>query len=63
MESQVHSPRSRREYELQRDRLQAEINKLVAERRKLDKESDWYPFAAGVAFAGAMLAVGKHLFG
>ena len=63
MESQSHAPRSQREYELQRDRLQAEINKLVAERRKLDKESDWYPFAAGVAFAGAMLSVGKHLFG
>lgn len=63
MESQVHTPRSQREHELQRDRLKAEINKLVAERRKLDKESDWYPFAAGVAFAGAMLAVGKHLFG
>lgn len=63
MESQIHAPRSQGEHELQRDRLQAEINKLVAERRKLDKQSDWYPFAAGVAFAGAMLAVGKHLFG
>ena len=63
MESQIHAPRSQREHELQRNRLQAEINKLVAQRRKLDKESDWYPFAAGVAFAGAMLAVGKHLFG
>jgi len=63
MESQSHAPRSQREYELQRDRLQAETNKLVAERRKLDKESDWYRFAAGVAFAGVMLAIGKHLFG
>jgi hypothetical protein len=31
MESQILTPRSQHEYELQRDRLKAEINKLVAE--------------------------------
>jgi hypothetical protein len=62
MERPTNAPRSQREYDLQRDRTQAEISKLVAESRRLNKQSDWYPFVAGPAFTGAVFAASKHLF-
>lgn len=62
MDQQNFVPRSQREYDLQRDRTQAEISKLVAESRKLNKESAFYPFVAGAAFASVMLALGRILF-
>jgi len=62
MERNAIAPRSQRDYDLHRERQQAEIRKLAAESRKLDKESSWYPFAAGVAFMGAAIALSKQLF-
>lgn len=61
MEHQNTHPRSQREYEMQRARLQAEIDKLVSESRKLRKEATWHPFVAGAAFMGGILALLKLL--
>lgn len=49
-------------------RIEAEIGKLMAETVKLNAEAakmtterHWYPFAAGAAFMGAVIAIVKLL--
>lgn len=61
MERQTAAPRSQRDYEMQRDRPQAEIDKLTAESRKLRKEAIWHPFVTGAAFMGGPIALIKLL--
>ncbi|MEM6439967.1 MAG: hypothetical protein AAF763_09785 [Pseudomonadota bacterium] len=47
------------EMELTSQKMQAEINKLLAETSKINSENRWYPFVVGSGFTLAMVAVAK----